>query len=458
MATKTNNKSRKPQAKQKTGDIIRVSNIEQGSVAAVGRGSKAVVVNIFGGNWKFFSVILALCVLGGLGYFAWKRLNPEKMTGSFRIAIAEFGVIGNPDASDIGFELSNSVYRKIKDSFSEVQTDYDITIWGPEKVGKVIGDTPEERSASARRIAEGIDANIVVYGFVDATESTWQIFPEFYVASFNSYQIDEITGQYQLGQPFTLVGQENAVRRLEINSKFNIRTQGLSQVVIGLFYYSIHEYQIALDMFITAEGIDGWDDDQGKQVLYLLMGNAASKSKNLDAALGYLEKSLGIDPDYARPLVTIAGVYYLKALGTFDVSKDPGDIDQELLGKAEAIYQEALRAKNQPPLSDISEKVHFGLGQVYFMQAYGGKEVDIQKAVDEFQYVITEFGDGENPRIRELAAESHARMGLIYEFSGYPEDAAREYQIAADLLFDYPDEQQKYQKRADELSGKISTP
>lgn len=463
MATQKNKNPRKSRTEQKTADHIQVSNIERGSAAAVGRGAKAVVINIFGEGWKFSFIALALALLSALGYFAWKWYNPEKMTGEFRIAVAGFETIGDPVASDIGNELSRNIYQAIKQSFSELEINYGITIWGPDRVGLIRGNSPEERSESARQIADKIDANIVVYGVVDATDSAWQVSPEFFIASLNFFQIEEITGQYQLGQPLTLVGQENAVRRFEINSNFAARTQALSFITVGLFYFSIHDNKLALDTFVTAETIDGWEDDQGKQVLYLLMGNAAtgtadSEWRDLDAALAYLNKSLEIDPDYARPLITLAGVYYLKSQELFEKSKDPGDIDQKLLEIAKETYEDALRAKNQPPLSDITVKARFGFGQIYLMQAYGGKDVDIQKAVDEFQYVIAEYGDGKNPRIRELAAEAHARMGLIYEFSGYPEDAAREYQVAASLLVDYPQEREKYQLRANNLKNEAITP
>jgi hypothetical protein len=79
--------------------------------------------------------------------------------------------------------------------------------------------------------------------------------------------------------------------------------------------------------------------------------------------------------------------------------------------------------------------------------------------VDEFQQVIREYGDGKNPRVREFAAESHARMGLLYLFSGYPMDASKEYQLAADLLFDNAERQAQYQALADKYqAGSTATP
>lgn len=464
MEKKTTRSKRKPTTKETAyEDKIEVSNTGSGSATAAGRGAKAIVLNFFGG-WQISVTILVLVALAGLGYFGWKWMYPKKMTGDFRIAVAGFYTVGDSDSSDIGKELSSSVYTKIDVSLSDLKADYNISIWPPEQVGQISGDTAEERSKSAQEIAEKIDANVVIYGFIDATKPTWQVIPEFYIASVNSFQAEEITGQYPLGQSFTLKGQENAARRLDLKDKFSARSQAISKVTIGLLYYSIQEYEKALDIYKTAENIEGWEDDQGKEVLYLLMGNAAGKANQLDTALEYLNKSLQIDPEYARPYISMAGVYYLQALIPFETSTKPRDekrtdIDQKLLLKSIDTFQLALSATNQPALSDISTKVHFGLGQCYFMQAYGGADVNLQLVADEFQHVINDYGDGKNPRVREFAAESHARMGLLYIFSGYPVDASKEYQLAADLLFDNPERQQQYQELADKYkAGVTATP
>jgi len=460
MTKKTTRSTRKTTSN----DNIQISNTGKGSAAAAGRNARAIVVNFFGA-WQSIALIFGMIVFGASAYYAWQWTHPEKMTGEFRIAVAGFDAIGDSDSADIGKELSLSVYNKINDSLSDLKADYDINIWSPDQVGKISGTTPAERSTSAQEIAQRIDANVVIYGFVDATKPIWQVTPEFYIASKNAFQAEEITGQYQLGEPFTLKGQENAARRLELKTKFSARSQVISKVTIGLLYYSIQDYERALEVYKSAETISGWEDSQGKEVLYLLMGNAASKAYQLDAtdqayqldaAIGYLDKSLHIDPEYARPFISLDSVYYLQALSPFDKSKVRTDIDQQLLLKAIDTYNQALSADNRPVSSDIETKVHFGLGQCYLMQAYGGVDVDPQLAADEFQYVISDYGNGQNPRVRELAAESHARMGLLYAFSDHSEEASKEYQLAADLLFDTPERQQQYQEKADEYRLKVT--
>jgi len=455
---KKNTTSKKQNKKAKPAeDLIEVTEVEKGSAIAAGRGAKALVINFFGGQWQSFVLVVFVTVLIS-GYFLWQAFFPEKMTGDFRVAVADFAVTGNSDQASAGIELAQGVYLKLNESLSEISKDFTVTIWSPDKVGKIEGDTPKERAESAEKITKRIGADILVYGLIDISEPVWKITPEFYIASDNFYEAEEITGQYQIGETFSLIGQENVARRIELSNKYEVRAQVISRITIGLAYFSLRDYQKALESFQSAENIPGWDESQGKEVVYLLAGNAAMKTKDFDASITELNKSLSIDPDYGRPLITLGSVYYLQALEPFDKTKIPSDIDLELLDKAIEKYNQALKAKHQPALSDISTKVHFGLGQCYLMQSYAGADILLSNAVEEFQIVIADYGDGKNPRIRELVAESHARLGLIYDLSGYSKDAAQEYQLAADLLFDNPERQKQYQERAQELStGIIAT-
>lgn len=436
-------------------DLINISEVGDRSAVAAGRGAKAIVINFLGGKWQPIILLLTVVLVTG-GYFLWKELYPEKMTGDFRVAVADFAIVGNPGQAGAGTELAEGVYLKLNESLSEINKDFIITIWPPDKVGKIKGNTPEERAESAEKISQKIGADILIYGFIDMSKPVWQVMPEFYVASENFYEAEEITGQYQMGEVFSLVGQENVARRIELSNKYETRSQAIARITIGLAYFSLRDYQSALAVFQEAENIPGWDETQGKAVLYLLAGNAALKAKDFDTAKSSLNKSLAIDPEYARPLITLGSVYYLQALEPFEQSKDPASIELDLIDKSIEMYNRALQANNQPPLSDISTKVHFGLGQCYLMQTYSGMDTPLGNAVEEFQIVIANYGDGKNPRVRELAAEAHARLGLIYDLSGYTEDAAQEYQLAAELLFDNPERQEQYQARVDELSVKIA--
>lgn len=374
-----------------------------------------------------------------------------RMTGDFRIAIAGFAEKGRSGDSGIGTELAQGVYLRLEQAFDGLGPELTITVWGPDQVGTIKGQNSEERASSAARVAKKVGADVIVYGIVDVTNAMWQVTPEFYVSAENFYQAEEITGQHELGTPLPIAGRGNIADRIKVSRELDARIKALSHVTIGLAHYSVRDFEEALASFQSAEGIPEWGDNEGRQVLYILSGNAAMKCDDLSLARAYYQKSVRLDPDYSRGYMGLANVYYRLALKPFEETSDPSNTDASLITLAIETYEQAASAANQPPLSDISTKVHFGLGQAYLMQVYSGHEEAFDRATAEFEVVVEDYADGANPRVREIAAESHARLALIYELSGYTTRAIEEYQLAALLLYDNPDRQAYYERRVQEL-------
>ena len=182
-----------------------------------------------------------------------------------------------------------------------------------------------------------------------------------------------------------------------------------------------------------------------------ILERAGARQYSAEMAERYYKRSLDLDTEYSRAHAGIAAVRYLLALETFETTKDRQDIDGELVRQAIESYTRARHAANQPPLSDIPVKVHFGLGQCYLLQVYGGSESVFDSAIAEFQAVIAAYGNGEQSRLRVMAAESHGALGLIYELSGQLHPASQEYRLAASLLDDDPERQQFFKEQADQL-------
>lgn len=406
---------------------------------------------------------IALILLPSIGiaillYLTWQSSTPERMSGDFRIAVAGFAVKGNQtsDIQNLGNDLSSGAYQNIEEAFSELNLDFPVTIWGPDKVGDVTGDTSIERAESAANIANKIEADLIIYGLIDATHPIWTVTPEFYITDENLFDAQELTGQHEVGTPFTVIGQGSVVTRIEVSNQLTMRTKLLSQITIGLSYYATHNFEDALVYFQVSEQDESWNSIGGKEVLYILIGNAAGKSGQLNLAETAYLQALDIDLDYSRAYAGLAGIYYLQALEPFAQSKEPTDTDIDLISFSIKTFQKAINASHQPPLADIPTKVHFGLGQCYFMQVYSGHAESFNPAIEEFQAVIADYGDGTNPRIRLLAAEAHGRLGLIYALLENPVLAVDEYQTAISLLDDYPERQQLYQERARELRESLS--
>jgi hypothetical protein len=364
--------------------------------------------------------LLAILTIGvGVGlYFLLRPRQLSKMVGDFRIAVTGFTVHGNPKEFEIGEEFAYGVYLHLEQTFNEF-SDFGIVVWGPDKVDNVKGTDAASRAVSADELAKRIGADMIIYGVVDVSDAgVWTVTPEFYLVAENFHMAEEVTGQHELGTPIVIRGRGNPADRRNISNEFASRTQALSYIAMGLADYANRDFEKALASFQSAERVSNWEDEQGKQVLYLLIGNAAGRAGNLTLSESYHSRSLTLDPEYARAYVGLAGVYYMQALKPYEETNDPMETDIDLLNRSIETYRTALDAKHQPALSDISAKVHFGLGQCYFALVYADAEPYFDAAIDEFTMVIQAYADGANPRIREITAESHARLALIYDLSG----------------------------------------
>lgn len=380
--------------------------------------------------------------------------SPKQMTGDFRIAVAGFSESGQSN-SGMGTEFAEGIQLRLQKIFEELNPNFTVTVWGPAQVGTIAGTNANERAISAEQISEKIDADLVVYGTVETEGSSWLLAPEFYVSAKNFYEAEEITGQHELGTPLAIMGQGNSADRIEVSNELTSRTQALAQISIGLSFYSNGNFELALANFQSAEEIEGWEDSEGREVLYLLAGNAAIKANDLELSDSYYQKAISINLEYARGYLGVAHIHYRLALKPFEETMNPADIDYELLNMALDTLDRASRATDQPPRSDISTKIHFELGQIYLMQVYSGRETSFDAAIKEFEAIIADYADGNNPRVQERAAESHARLGLIYELSDYTDLAIKEYQLATALLPPHSERRIYYEHKLEELEGKV---
>jgi hypothetical protein len=66
-------------------------------------------------------------------------------------------------------------------------------------------------------LAKKIDADMIIYGLIDTSQSTWKVTPEFYLSNENFYEAEEIVGHHDIGSPFTLFGKDNTSHLTVLN-------------------------------------------------------------------------------------------------------------------------------------------------------------------------------------------------------------------------------------------------
>jgi tetratricopeptide (TPR) repeat protein len=362
--------------------------------------------------------------------------GPGRMTGDLKIAVARFrgldaqGRIVQLDASD---ELAASMYMFLDEELQSLNRDhFDIEIWPPDRTGWIDGATPEARAKSARELADHdhIRADIIIYGTLEARPDEIRLAPEFYIAEAKLPGAEELVGTYQFGSIIRSPGTtENPASKRELRDQLLTRTGALAQFIIGLGYYATDGFEKADRYFQAAESTKGWDDRDGKEVLYLFLGTTANKREDLQAAQMYYARASGLNPEYARARLGLGEVQYHTSRGSGLC--EPGTIDADGLRKAIAMYQSALDGPS-PLQANIPAKTAFFVGRAYLCLSRAHVSDYREDAAREFKKVIDEYRG--NQRIQNLAADAHANLGIVYSTvlpGDNPEEVKAGYRAAA---------------------------
>jgi len=360
--------------------------------------------------------------------------GPDPMTGDINVAVARFDamdaegrLIDTPDAVALSHQVFDRLHTELVEELSV--EGFDIGVVGPDEIGTIRGDTPEQRAKRAADLAREIRADVVIYGTYIVGPGVQEFQPEFYLSDRTLRAAEELVGQYELGRAESL-DPNNPISSQAFRGKMLARTRALSQFVVGLGYHALFQYAEAREWFQAAYDTPGWDERDGKEILLLFLGWTTATAEDYEAAESHFAEALALNPDYSRAHYGAADVAFQRGRNG---NCPPGDIDLEAMTEAIAGFERAREASFQPPLADVEAQVSFGLGRVFLCQFLARTPVsgDVEA---QFRSVIDEFENG-NDRLTELASESWANLGLFH-IGQDPEQAAIEYETAVELAPD----------------------
>lgn len=293
-------------------------------VAQVGEGAENVAVgknifqiNVGGHNITPYLLALIGVVLVVVGFLTWPLVEPiffpAKMDRGFNIAVADIGLL-RPDGSmvqnDLGDAISQSIFGTIDDAYQQaLDTDapvaQQVLVWhdslGRERgknrpIGYVAGKTEAERSEQAAVLAQDFNADMVVYGHLtDATDPESVVIEFYYDRQAKAGEADPVWGNYALGQPISAgisyAANPGSARQL-LDLQLQPRARALFWMTQGLAYQLIDRPEDALKVLQHAvDATPNWPDDQGKEVLYLFLSQAALLARDFDLAIAYAEQA-----------------------------------------------------------------------------------------------------------------------------------------------------------------------
>jgi len=392
--------------------------------AAAVRGIPAPVLVAVAGVVALLAVVLGLRMV-------MRDDRPTPMTGRLNIAVADFAQLdagGDIVKSAGSTQLSRTFDRLVDQEVRSVDGGQEVQ---HRRIGRLDEPDPDRRTAAAARIGAQLAADVVVYGVLQTDTTGSVLTPEFFITDRLLFDASELVGAHQLGTPIRAAGGD--ISRLAVQSQLldllKARVQVLAEVTVALRNYSVGTYASALDHLTAAERLPGWAPEDGKEVLYLLLGNMSGRLGRLPDAEAWYDRALTLRPDYSRATIGKAEALYRGAIR----SCEPGDVDATGLRRSLALYG-AARAGRQPAGAEVPAKVDFGEGRVLLCLSQAQEEDSFGEAGARFERVVSAYGKGKEG-LRELAAEAHANLGTVYAPTGPDEPGAREmYQRAAGAL------------------------
>jgi tetratricopeptide (TPR) repeat protein len=406
--------------------------------------------------WPLFALLIVGLVI--LGVLLSRAGGEDKFdVRSFNVAIAGFAVdpqsqVNEADVKILSEAFYNDFASRMDAVKSELNITQDIGIWKPEQVGIVSGSDKEQRARNAQELVKRLretkqaPADILVYGVVTRQDNNVVISPEFYITE-NWPEVSEL-GRFELD---TALYVPSAAQGRAISGQLSVRSQLLTYLAQGIVQMFVAAYDNAYDAFDKAIQIR---DISGRELLYVLRGNASMGNYNRIIATGNINsvsrlpvllrlaredfsEAGRLNPNYSRAFAGLATALYLEALRPVSAQQAWDQIPDTVLDEIEATFQRAVDARDRPETADIPIKATFGKGQIYLLRYLRSKQDQqwADKAKQAFQQVIAEYGSNDsqkNARIREYAAESYARLGLLLREANDFDGAVDMYQKAID--------------------------
>jgi tetratricopeptide (TPR) repeat protein len=427
--------------------IQRVRNIRRRDVviAQIGPGARNIVVgtrnvqiNIGDRNLTAPVLLIPLLLLVIVGFLVYPLAepiwNPAQMTGQFRIAVAEFGEMerdGTVRPADSGRVLSRWLFEALHDEYqqnADMELAGAIEIWHDSqsdteqnfKFGVMRGDTPGARRESAAKLADKVNAHMVIYGNLVPDGESQGLDLEFYLSPQVNDETASIIGPHRLGKPIPLplpFDTDSPEANIVIGEKIAVRGDALFWLTMGLTQQVLGRSEDALATLRRAElELEDWPENDGKEILYFFIGREELFLEQADDAEASFRKALEIEPNYARAQVALGSTHRRRAQTVKPEERlgEPKYVEQALDNHSRGL-ELALATEDSmiEAVARIALAKSYGLlGEThYFLDDYDEANRFFDLAVAEVEQAIPLLAD---TRQHRLLAQAYEAQGAAY--------------------------------------------
>jgi tetratricopeptide (TPR) repeat protein len=415
-----------------------------------------------------------LVVIAALAYLGFLRPGPPPtMNGLYNVAIAGISEInpgGKVSAAAQGDTsvFSGQIYQSLQSALAD---NTNILIWrdSPElrrqavKIDALESDTPDALAQSAARLAQRLNADMVIYGELDRRQQPPTLRVQLYLAPRLSDALNEIKGSFQLSQPIAIT---TTYQSPAVQSEIGRQATLMANLAVGQSESQLGHTLEALEAYLTAARLAPESDMVqffiGREYLFsverepvLEVARPAFEQKAQES----LDKALQLNPDNARAYIGLGSLHLKQARrlveGASNSEMTAQDFAQAslLLDQADDAYSHVMKlpgdaAQYGAPVTDLAS---LGLGNARLLRGIALQlDGQSQPAAAAFQRAIQLLDQTlpafQAPGLERYLAQNRQFLGNAYQWSGYQ----------AELNGDTLTAEQAYQQAAEQLDACIA--
>ena len=370
--------------------------------------------------------------------------------GTFNVAVAEFGELGADgviDSSTPGQLMREWTVNYLRD---ELKNDPNLVIW-PD-LGNLFTRTftrvPLVEPDMAEEIASDINADLLLYGYIDTRSNPPELVLNFWVAPQDKYKFEDIQGNTQIGKPIRIVDLNDP--GISVQGELERQSTAVAFIAMGLAQEQLGQSEDALAAFLKAEE---WAAQSamvkffiGREYLFLSERQPDREEELWQQAEQALQQAIAIDDQYARGYIGLGALYMKRANKLVENAKQSGQApDPQAMQRVEQAieaYQRVLDLKPDPkeygnPVEDVAR---LALGNAYRLKGtiflLQGNTTSAFRAFDKalnfFENIrpIFEASIVEHESYRRYLAQTYEYLGVTYQWQGRTFEGAQVYDSA----------------------------
>ncbi len=369
--------------------------------------------------------------------------------GVFNIAVAEFGQMdsnGIIRSSKAGQNMSGWTVNYLRDELKK--EDSNLVVWPNEGNLFTRTSVPLAQPDTAEKTASDLNADLLLYGYIDTRTNPPQLILNFWIAPQDKYKFEDIQGSTQIGKPIRVVNLDDP--GISVQGELERQSISLAFIAMGLAQEQLGQTEDALAAFVKAEEAAPQSEIVqfflGREYLFLAEFKPDQQEALWQKAEDSYLQAISLNDQYAKAYLGLGSVYIKRSSELLDSAKAAGlEVDSQSLQLTEQAvlsFQKVLglkidSAQTGTPDTDLA---NLALGNAYRQKGsvllYQG---NIDSALSAFNEAIQVLGSAQkafeasapkHESYRRYLAQTYEYLGTVYQWQANALEIKQDYERA----------------------------